>query len=113
MQFFILPTLLAIATTVSAGCYGGGDSWGNERGLSQAAVDRICKREGIAGNYAQSQTKYHCEQVNGNRKSQFWVKWNGGGPALLSDEECKFRLKNEVGGCKNGGESNIGQWYFR
>lgn len=113
MKLLILPTLLAIASTVSAGCYGSGESWGNELHLTNVAIDRVCNGGGIAGGFGQSQTKYHCEQVVGNKKAEFWVQWRGGGGASLSDEECRYRLKNEAGGCQHGGESQIGSWYYR
>ena len=113
MKLLILPTLLAITTTVTAKCYGGGDTWGNELHLTNVAIDKICNKERIAGGFGQGQTKYHCEQIVGNKKAEFWVQWRGGGGSSLSDEECKFRLKNEVGGCRNGGESTVGSWYYR
>ncbi|KAK7187150.1 secreted protein [Paraphaeosphaeria sporulosa] len=87
--------------------------WGSFQDAANAAVDQHCNSGGVSGYFAQGQTKYFCIQHSALQKSEFWVQWKGKGGLTLDDNDCKLRLKNEINGCKWGGESTIADWYFR
>lgn len=112
-----LHTLLAILApvlgTAQAGCYSGGESWGNEKGGATAAASAICYGGIIGGYFNEGQTKYYCSPLAGNKKAEFWVRWGGRGGLTLNNDDCVLRLTNEIGGCEHGGESTVADWYFR
>ncbi|KAF2021245.1 hypothetical protein BU24DRAFT_416902 [Aaosphaeria arxii CBS 175.79] len=114
MQFTTFLAVMApIIATVQAGCYSGGDSWGGDQGVANSVVDQICNGGGVSGSFQGGQTKYACRQLSGSKKGEFWVRWTGAGTLSLNDGDCRLRLKNEINGCSNGGESTVAGWFFR
>jgi hypothetical protein len=110
----IILTLLAAAlfAGVQAGCYNSGESWGNT-GPANDAVQAICNSNNIAGSFSSGQTKSSCRKQGSNVQYNFEIKYNGGGSQTLSDTDCRYRLKNEVNGCGKGGQSTVGDWFYR
>jgi hypothetical protein len=112
-----LHTIIAVLApgiiTVQAGCYSGGPTWYPDQGTANEFVYSICKSRGISGFFNQGQTKYRCRQMGSDKKFEFWVQWKGPGGLTLHNQDCNMRLKNEINGCGNGGESTIADWYFR
>ncbi|KEZ40059.1 hypothetical protein SAPIO_CDS9065 [Scedosporium apiospermum] len=113
MQLITLVAILApVLGTVHAGCYSGGESWGSEKGKATSAAVQVCDTT-VAGDFTGGQLKSACRQLTDTKRVEFVVQWKGSGNAFISDDECVLRLTNEIGGCSNGGESDIGQWFFR
>jgi hypothetical protein len=75
-------------------------------------VDDFCDHY-LAGFFTEGQTKYQCLDLQQNVKAEFWITWKGSGDLTLNSQDCKLRLKNEINGCKAGGESVVADWYFR
>ncbi|KAF2872257.1 hypothetical protein BDV95DRAFT_605890 [Massariosphaeria phaeospora] len=128
MQPATLLTILASVATASAGliqrgCYTDSSKamWGGQTGkdTATATIDTICSSAGLGGHFTAGQEKKHCQDVGylyPNQKYHFSVKWTapyGLDVAVLSEDDCKARLKNEVTGCWQGGKSNVAGFEFK
>ncbi|CAG5166775.1 uncharacterized protein ALTATR162_LOCUS6975 [Alternaria atra] len=111
MHFSTLIAVVAPAIiTVSAKCYNNdGAGWGGSRQSANNAADAVCYNGdgGLAGNFAG--TKSACRNIGDNLKALFFVTGNG----YLSEQDCKFGLKEEINGCGWGGEAQHGAYYYR
>lgn len=113
MKVSTLSTILAVASTVSAGCYSGGVVWGNEAQTAIDAIRRFCNEGSLSGNFGGGQTKGKC-QLLGNTKIGFFEVQNLSGVGNnMPAATCRTRLENEVKGCQHGGESVIDGWKFK
>ena len=119
--------LIALAGIVSfntqgakATCYGSGDKWPSFGGRDEALqfVSDACRNNNgmFTGYFDPGQTKRMCpvstiypyisegfEVQNLNTRDGF----------DLDDTDCYNRLKNEILGCDQGGESIVAGWRFR
>ncbi|KAF1944969.1 hypothetical protein EJ02DRAFT_452059 [Clathrospora elynae] len=102
---------------VQAGCYSqfGDIQWGPNKELAKAWVDSICTSASLSGTFAAGEFKSQCFVADFWSVAVFVVGWNGSSSdsATLADDECRFRLKNEIGGCSAGGQSWVNGWFFR
>ncbi|KAF2872258.1 hypothetical protein BDV95DRAFT_605891 [Massariosphaeria phaeospora] len=118
MQPSTILAILATAATASASCYNsaGGQWFGVEgKELARGFIDQICTSGGVAGDFTAQQEKVSCHTVTAETTFNFAVKWTAPGGldnGVLSDADCKERLKNEVNGCHAGGKSHFGGWEF-
>ncbi|KAI0011630.1 hypothetical protein F4779DRAFT_572654 [Xylariaceae sp. FL0662B] len=104
---------IALAGTAYAGCYTGGEPWGDVQG-ALAEVDKICPQ--FTGIYGPSGTVsgYRGKCVNWNNKQiQFQIWHSQDGSRILSLDDCKTHLKHEISGCEFGGESGFKDWKFK
>lgn len=124
-----LSTLFALtalaAVTVEGACYRRHEDkkWKSIPNGKQVAldfVDSICdsnNSSGVAGYFDIGQTKYACLATpSAGIKFEFKVTlWEGRvkSPQTISDEECKYRLKKEIKGCKTGGRTRVHDWWFK
>jgi hypothetical protein len=108
----LFVNLAPAIATVQANCYSSGPKWLDNIGMAKAYVNQVCAHNGIRDYFPEGQTKYRCFQLRDNLKAEFWVRWEGRGDLTLANNDCKLRLKDEIGGCQYGCESTIAQWYF-
>ena len=114
MKATIILALLSSLSAVQATCHSSGDEWGVERGRALGFIDEFCgDGEALKGTYTPGVTKYRCRQLRDNVQAQFWIYYNGGFTSSISEEDCKYRLKNEVNGCPRGGSTWVGDFQFR
>lgn len=103
-------------SSVSAGCYGSGDSWPNTE-EARSFVQNACYNNGgmFTGWYAPRQTKSMCPRSGGKSLGLLFEvqNLNTGAGFDLGDDDCYQRLTNEIFGCGNGGESTVSGWRFR
>ncbi|KAH7130115.1 hypothetical protein B0J11DRAFT_244329 [Dendryphion nanum] len=118
MSISTLITLLSIGvTTVSAGCYSRGDTW-PDKGTARWHAERACRGfdghgGAFSGTFAPFETKRACVGLTSTIKVNFDVQNKDSGTRELSDDECVLRLHNEINACEHGGESQIGDWWYR
>lgn len=102
--------------SVSANCYGSGDSWPNME-QARAFVQDACYKQGgmFTGNFAPRQTKSMCPRSGSkNLGLLFEVQnLNTNTGFDLGNDDCYKRLTNEIFGCGKGGESTVAGWRFR
>ncbi|KAJ3543373.1 hypothetical protein NM208_g3608 [Fusarium decemcellulare] len=66
------------------------------------------------GTYQPNEEKYVCIVYDRSTRFEFTVKNLNSEKAFdLDDDDCAFRLKNEINGYDQGGESEIARWRFR
>ena len=118
-----LTTALAFLSTVlpigvSAGCFTSGEVW-QDGGAARYHIERACKgyddnAGAFQGYFSLGQAKSACVQHSGTQNFAFFVQnLNMGAGFDLNDDDCVFRLQNEVNGCSRGGPSDIAGWRFR
>lgn len=119
MQFSTIFLAIGSAAFIDqalAGCYSGGGSWGAERGYAEQAVDGLCNSASEGGftqtSFFSGQTKAICAPLTNEKKVDLSIHWGGTGTVDLGDGDCNLRLKNEINGCENGGDSTIDNWRF-
>lgn len=102
--------------SVSANCYGSGDSWPSTE-QARAFVQDACYKQGgmFTGNFAPRQTKSMCPRSGSkNLGLLFEVQnLNTNTGFDLGNDDCYQRLTNEIFGCGQGGESTVAGWRFR
>jgi hypothetical protein len=108
----LLIIMASVLGTVQAGCYTSGESWGSAQAAAWDAAAEVCDTT-VAGDFSSRQMKEACRNIGPNKFAIFQVQWGGGGNNFISDPDCTFRLRNEIGGCGQGGQSTIGNWFFR
>ncbi|RYN42196.1 hypothetical protein AA0114_g10618 [Alternaria tenuissima] len=113
MYLFTFTAILASAVTTAsaAGCYSEtGPGWGDLRQAANNAADAVCNGDsgGVAGIF-DGNSKYACRNLGETMKAEFWVTGTGS----LSDQDCKFGLKEEINGCGWDGENTHGSFYYR
>jgi hypothetical protein len=113
MQLSTLLVILAPAiVTVQATCYKSGDTWAPDQVQANNDLNGICND--ISGNFNAGQVKYACRNAgSANKKLEFWIKNKGAGSGSTSHDECVLRLSNEINGCRQGGDSDIGSFNYR
>ncbi|KAK9778465.1 putative Lipoprotein [Seiridium cardinale] len=110
--------LLALISTVWAGCYGSGDIF-QDKANARYHAQRAC--EGYDGNagafqgfFSAGQAKSVCVQGTTTQKYDMSVQnLNTGAGFDLADGDCTLRLHNEINGCDRGGQSDVSGWRFR
>ena len=118
MQLTAVLTFLSVALGVSAGCYDSGEVW-QDQGAARWHIERACKgydgnRGAFQGTFAPGEAKSACVTHSGTQKFEFMVQnLNTGASFDLGDDDCVWRLQNEVNGCSRGGSSDISGWRFR
>jgi hypothetical protein len=103
----LLPVFLAAGAY--AGCYSGGESWGDRQvalNSAQAACDA-----GLSGDFDGNTNKATCMDGNGIRFN-FSVHRLQSSRGSLSAAECFDGLQREINGCANGGDTSYGTWRF-
>jgi hypothetical protein len=113
----LTTVLIVLITTLTpftaADCYKKGKDWGVDRNQAAEAAGRFCDTT-IAGDFVAKQVKQVCVNGgSGQRKFILAVRNNAVVNRFVSDEECTFRLNNEINACANGGESTIGDFFYR
>jgi hypothetical protein len=110
----VLTVLITTLTPFSAAtCYKSGTKWGDNRPSASDAAGRFCDST-IAGNFGARQVKQVCVNNDGKTgKFLLAVRNDANTNAFVSDEECTFRLTNEINACEQGGESTIGNFFYR
>jgi hypothetical protein len=112
MRFSNLVVTSSAAAVTQATCYVGTVAdYGLIMDGADAVVEKLCSND-LASYFDEGQTKYHCLQQS-YYKIEFWVRWTGYGGLSLKSDDCKKRLRDEIDGCTNGGESTVADWYFR
>ncbi|KAF5012534.1 hypothetical protein FDECE_1401 [Fusarium decemcellulare] len=125
LSSFVL-VLAAGTGTVLAGCYGEGlegqTQWPGPLDEGRAAaryhVERACRgydgKQGVfQGTFAPNEERYHCEPYDAVTSFVFKVKnLNSEQSFDLKDDDCAFRLENEINGCDQGGASEVAGWWF-
>jgi hypothetical protein len=100
-------TALALAVPIQAGCYSGGEGWGNTQ-VALNAANNFCNQ--IQGDIEGNGNRYTC--VNGNGKRlEFNVIRLGGTSRPIFWSECYDGLQKEIG-CSNGGDSSYTNWRY-
>lgn len=113
MQLTSLITILATAGLATAGCYSGGEKWGDSRNAAIDFAGRWCNSEGGAGDYRAGQTKFHCSNLpSGGNRVDFYLQNKGNDHAKLSTSDCNKYLKEMIN-CNHGGAQDKGGWYMR
>ncbi|KAH7130677.1 hypothetical protein B0J11DRAFT_613259 [Dendryphion nanum] len=118
MSISTLVALLSIGvSTVSAGCFSGGDTW-PDKANARWHAERACRGfdghgGAFSGNFAPFETKTACVGLSSTIKFNMAVQNLNSQTRDVSDDECVLRLHNEINGCDRGGESQIGDWFFR
>lgn len=102
------------AQGVLATCYGSGDHWPNKDTAAKFAYDACYNSNGMfSGQFTPGQTKSMCPRDSG-LGLLFEVQNLWAGQYLdLNNDDCYTRLKNEIYGCNQGGESTVSNWRFR
>lgn len=98
----------------TANCYTNGDSWPN-REEARSFVHDACYNDGgmFTGYYAPRQMKSMCPQSGGTGLVFDVQNQNTEVGFDLGDDDCYYRLSNEIFGCEHGGASVVAGWYFR
>jgi hypothetical protein len=113
MKYFatIAYLLLSASAIVSAGCYKGGTR--GDKAAARAVLPEVCTKLSLGGSYNAGTTKMECREFN-HEKRQVWLflVTHIRGRASLSYGECMEFLGMEIG-CKPGGETTRGDWFFR
>ncbi|CAI6334193.1 unnamed protein product [Periconia digitata] len=112
MKATTIIALLAPLASVQATCYRSGHVWGPNFNTAMDAAARLCNDGALSGSFNANGVKSGCQTLENNVRAQYQVTYIGGGTSVLSPEECKFRLQNEIGGCEHGGQSDVGSWRF-
>lgn len=114
MQLLTLLVIIAPAiSTVQAACFGSGEYWAPTKNTALSLVDQICNSNGVSGYFTSGLTKRRCINIRDKAKAEFEVQWTGDGNLTLKDEDCKLRLKKEINGCEQGGQTTTAQWRFK
>jgi hypothetical protein len=130
-MYFAAPILALVATASASAilprkCHDQWWTWHQNRQLAYETVDKICNNASttgtVSGTFKAHQKKAWCELGNPCADCikpyanyiMFSVQWTreDAPPGPLSDEDCKLRLKNEVGGCNSGGQGTTADWWF-
>ncbi|KAF7559136.1 hypothetical protein G7046_g5025 [Stylonectria norvegica] len=111
MQFTtLLVSLIPLSSLATAGCYSGGESWGDQKaGVQTTLRDQLCQGT-LSGHFDQGQEKSACMAMN-DRHADFTVKRKTG-PLDLSPSDCYFYFNREIDGCGNGGSTEYEDWIF-
>ncbi|KAF2108576.1 hypothetical protein BDV96DRAFT_605631 [Lophiotrema nucula] len=115
----LMPAIAIVqgVTLARRGCYNDEDAqtWGGNTDGVKHFVDQTCHEGpgGVSGYFEFGQSKTACVEIRDGVQANFKVAWYGVGPLTLNDDDCKLRLKNEISGCNAGGESSIGNWFFK
>ena len=113
MQLSSLFSLASLAGVALAGCYSGGESWGDWVPSVQSTLSAtLCKPEQLSGHFGNAQTKKVCLVIGGGIHANFEVQRKGG-ESDLSDGDCYFYFNREVDACGNGGSTEYENWIFR
>ena len=102
--------------SVTATCYGSGDTWPNTEEARSFVHDACYNQNGMfTGGYAPSQTKSMCPRSGPRSLGLVFEVQNLNSQTGfdLGDDDCYTRLTNEIFGCSMGGESRIAGWRFR
>jgi hypothetical protein len=108
-SFVVVTLLLGAATTVSAGCYSGGDAGNKLTAIGN--LDAVCK--GMEGGFYTGQSRQACVTKAGEDTYWYFEMLNNGGERFLDIGYCKERLQKEVDGCGTGGQSDADSWFAR
>ncbi|VUC35638.1 unnamed protein product [Clonostachys rosea] len=109
-----VSVIAAFAATANAGCYSGGEPWG-DKATALAAAEQAC-RESLTGTYGGSGTvnghRHRC--INANNKALNFEIWHvKGGDRNLALAECKDGIQKEVNGCNTGGDTTYTNWRYK
>lgn len=110
----IISALAAFVSVVNAGCYSGGELWGDKAtALSNA---RSACDGALQGTYGPSGTPsgYRGICLNGNGKKLEFQIWHiQGGDRQLGADECYDGLQKEINGCDHGGDTSYTNWRYK
>jgi uncharacterized protein (DUF2461 family) len=109
--FTVLAGLVALG---EAGCYSGGDAWGDvATALSSARRACILDLSGLyrAQNTPEG-TRSVCVNAN-DKKLEFQIFHTQEGDRQLSSDECYDGIQKEIVGCENGGDTTYDNWRYR
>ncbi|KAF2658847.1 hypothetical protein K491DRAFT_713100 [Lophiostoma macrostomum CBS 122681] len=100
---------MLLAGTAYAGCYSGGEDWGNKQ-VALNAADTAC-RNNFQGDFGGNSNRHVC--INGNgKKLEFTIYRLGGTNRALFWDECYDGLQKEINGCDHGGDSSYTNWRY-
>ncbi|KJX93409.1 hypothetical protein TI39_contig4321g00008 [Zymoseptoria brevis] len=112
----IIATLAIGVSTVTAGCYGSGDSWPNTE-EARVFVREACFNDGgmFTGGWEPLQKKSMCPHAGSNNLGLFFEieNQNSREGFDLNNDDCYNRLTDEIFGCQHGGESSVAGWRVR
>lgn len=103
MQFFTLLPAMLLAGGAYAGCYSGGETWGNADVAANTAISACVNN--LSGYYAGNTNRHVCINANGKRM-EFSVYRLGSSGRNLDANECVDGIRKEVTGCQYGGDSS-------
>lgn len=140
---FLSPMALSAPALVPRRCYMSGIKWDPitsrfGRDTASAAVDELCVPSKLSGVYHGDQKKTACIELTPGRTAEFSIEYLGPDRSqieaykkTITDVDCRVRLRDEIYGCKRGGETmydrfdhyegqpfipsapNLGEWTFR
>ncbi|KAK5168794.1 uncharacterized protein LTR77_006103 [Saxophila tyrrhenica] len=113
-----LGLLLLHTQTITATCFPYTHSRWGQVGRNSAIdfINFACTQPGgmFTGYYKPRQTKSMCPTDGEGKHLSFQVQnLNDHDGFDLKDEDCVTRLRNEILGCQEGGESSVSGWRFR
>lgn len=101
-------TIFALTGYASAGCYGGGQNFGDSWGEARGKARELCDNEGWSGLYNRKgedgSSRGGCFNSIHGIRFNFWIVNEADTPAHLSPENCREYLYQQIE-CTNGGWS--------
>ncbi|CAM1502099.1 Fc.00g040830.m01.CDS01 [Cosmosporella sp. VM-42] len=111
MQLPSFLSLVPLASLALAGCYSGGEGWGDSKASVQSTLSSTLCPQNLAGHFTNAQTKSVCLAIGDGIHANFDVQRKGG-EADLSTDDCYFYFNREIDGCGNGGSTGYENWIF-
>lgn len=115
----VLSALAGFAATAHAGCFSGGENWGDNKQAVYDMAHRMCHlnfQGNFEGNYGPAGTpgghRALCRNLNG-KKMEFQIWHVKGGDRWLSADECYSGLSSEIRNCNHGGDTTYTNWRYK
>lgn len=101
---------LTLSPIVSAGCFSGGQPWGNKP-KANGYLDGICA-DWSSSSMSPSTTRSVCKNGDSGTRFNFSVKNISNGARTISKAECIDGLQKEINKCNTGGKTAYTNWEY-